>query len=184
LFSDEGYGATSTDLVAKTAAVSKSTVYKLFPSKEDLLIASIIYGCEQRNVQLSDTDLRAKSLGDTLYSVACRFIDSFWSKEGITLTKLVISESRRAPRIGAVFMDAGPRSLHQALAEFLTAPASTGQLVLTDPHAVADLFISQLGGLTYLALLTDQLDEVSVQQRDLLGQRVVSVILGKRWTPS
>ena len=183
LFTQLGYEETSTNRVASEAAVSKATVYKLYPSKEDLLVASIVHGCERSNVQLTLTGLERESLPDALFAIACRFMDAFWSESGVHLLQLVISESRRSPRIGASFMKAGPGYIQQFLTEFLGQPARAGQLFTSDPELAAARFISQLGGLTHLALLTSQRKAPKPKERDEHACALVKLFLRERPGP-
>lgn len=177
LFTLQGFTATSTDQLAQEASVSKTTVYKLFPTKDDLLVAAVIYGCHDRNVSVDVQELQALPLRQALELVSRRFIESFWAPKGIKLMQLVITESRRHPAIGATFLEAGPLTVQRELARFFEKPAGEGLLQFDDANEAAETVMSLLAGLTHLTLLVNQRKAITPKERDAHAAHIASSIL-------
>ena len=177
LFTLHGFTATSTDQLAQEASVSKSTVYKLFPTKDDLLVAAVIYGCHERNVTIDIDELRDMPLRPALELVARRFIESFMAPKGIRLMQLVITESRRHPVIGARFLEAGPLTVQRSLTKLLEKPAKEGLLHINDASLAAQNFISLLGGITQMTLLVNERKAITPKERDAQARLIATSIL-------
>jgi AcrR family transcriptional regulator len=68
LFLDQGFSATSMDAIARTAGVSKATVYAYFPNKEALFASLIMAECEGL-----EHDLPLPNLSEGLYPALQQF---------------------------------------------------------------------------------------------------------------
>ena len=89
LFLDNGFKATSIDLVVKQCGVSKPTVYNHFPDKVALIAAVIEYW-----VEINQPDLRVIKTKKAFE----RVIQTRWlTDEAIGFYALVIGEGRRFP---------------------------------------------------------------------------------------
>ncbi|MFK5947845.1 MAG: TetR/AcrR family transcriptional regulator, partial [Methylococcales bacterium] len=73
LFLENGFTSTSMDLIAKTANVSKQTVYSHFGNKDTLFIEAIKDGCD--SYQILDNMITETSSAEViLYGTAERFL--------------------------------------------------------------------------------------------------------------
>jgi TetR/AcrR family transcriptional regulator, mexJK operon transcriptional repressor len=147
VFLEQGYDVSSTDLIARTAGVSKATVYAHFESKQALLLA------------LVEDEMRTKTLGDlwrpepgpldveaTLRRIAKRFTAFFLSGEGFGLHRLMIAQASRFPEVGRFFYAAGPRKVHAQVAAFIRAAVEQDLLTVPDIDLAATQFLGLVRG--------------------------------------
>lgn len=146
-FFTEGFSQASIEAIAAAAGVSKVTIYNRFGTKEALFTAVVTRECDTMREGLAHAvnasgDIRAQLTG--FAENMARFLD----REDITRMETHLAvEAQHNPELGKIFLDAGPRRLHQALAELLAAAAARGELVMDDPWQAAELFASMIKGL-------------------------------------
>ena len=150
LFMAQGYGAVSMDAIARSAGVSKATLYAYFSSKDQLFATIIGEACRQNiggatQLPEGETDLRA-----VLTLVAGNTVRFLLSERPLAIHRVVISESVRFPELGRAFYDNGPGMFRGVFAEWLAGQTSAGRLAVRDPALAADQFIGLLRGGLYL----------------------------------
>lgn len=143
VFLEQGYDASSTDLIASTAGVSKATVYKRFKSKEALLIALIDH---EIRATLPETLWEPGSgnldIEASLRQIAETYLDIFLTKAGAGLHRLILGQALRHPEIGRMFYAAGPERTHAQVATFIQAAVEKELLVVPDVAIAATQFLS------------------------------------------
>jgi TetR/AcrR family transcriptional repressor of mexJK operon len=115
LFLEQGYGATSMDAVASRAGVTKQTVYRYYPSKEELFTAVMekIRADEPTLYAFGDADL------DTELSNFGRDLLAFHlTRAALGVYKMILSEGGQESLLNP-FMKAGPNRVMKPLMEFL-----------------------------------------------------------------
>jgi AcrR family transcriptional regulator len=119
-----GYRATSMDLVAERAGVTKRTIYNNFKSKEDLLEAVI----EGTLARLSDrlaalppdaTQPKLLRFAETLIELMC------WDG-AIGVQRLLIAEAETFPKLGAKLVTASSEMMERPIASWLAAKGLRG----------------------------------------------------------
>ncbi|MEM0952171.1 MAG: TetR/AcrR family transcriptional regulator [Cyanobacteria bacterium P01_H01_bin.74] len=93
LFFKQGYTQTTMDMIAAQANVSKLTVYKHFGSKQALFEAMIHQKMEENLSQSTYKGFTGKAPHQELCQIAQGFINIVYSHEGLSIYRLVISES-------------------------------------------------------------------------------------------
>jgi len=145
-----GFNAASMDLVAQRAEVSKVTVYTHFKSKE-ALFGAIIDGLAGRLVahinRFAPDDMAP---APALRQFGRMYLELALASSSLALHRVVIAESARAPALGQLIYQNGPRQIVSSLADFLARQAS---LRLTDPHLAAEQFLGMVLGHNQLQLL-------------------------------
>ncbi len=104
-FHSNGYVATSMDRIAKTANVSKRTVYNHFSSKQalfDAIIAELIDVVFKNDSLPYDPE---RSLQEQLYTIVRREIDLLLSEDLMNLARVVTSELIRIPAAANTFWE-------------------------------------------------------------------------------
>jgi TetR/AcrR family transcriptional repressor of mexJK operon len=144
LFMAQGYEAVSMDAVARTAGVSKATLYAYFSSKDQLFATIIGEACREKiaagALLPSDvTDLRA-----ALTAFGGRLLRFFLEERALAIHRVVISESIRFPELGRAFYDNGPAALHRTFGDWLSEQTVAGRLAVPDPIMAAEQFVSML----------------------------------------
>lgn len=115
LFMEQGYAATSMDSVAGLAGVTKQTVYRYYPSKEELFTAVMekIRADEPPPYAFGDADL------DTELNHFGRDLLAFHLTPGaLGVYKMMLSEAGQESLLNP-FMKAGPNRVMTPLMEFL-----------------------------------------------------------------
>ena len=145
LLLERGFEKTTVDEVAARAGVGKATVYRRWPSKEDLAVAAMksLYDAEMPE---PDT---GSFLGDITasYRTAIAFVNS---PLGAEYLRMSIAESVRDPRIAALYGEATERRERQARATYERA-IERGEV---RPDVDIDVAVQWLGGVMAVRAVT------------------------------
>ncbi len=154
LFIAHGYGAVSMDAIARSAGVSKATLYAHFGSKDQLFATIITEACRAKfdwNAPLAANggDLRA-----ALTALGKRILQFFLQDGTLAIYRVVVAESARFPELGRAFYENGPATGRRLIAAWLAEQAEAGQLRVPDPPLAADQLVALLrAGLYFRATL-------------------------------
>lgn len=146
LFLAQGFDAVSTDLIAKTAGVSKATLYAHFASKEALFSEILLGQCAEFSSHVHFPETYDGDLAGTLRRFALDFIAIFDSERGIALYRLIIGEVHRFPEIALAFEAAGPSDTNRRLVQLLQRIAEHGDLKIDDFDLAAEQFLALFTG--------------------------------------
>ena len=143
LFLQHGYLGTSMDQIAAFAAVSKPTVYKFFPDKEQLF-TEIVLGTLDRagdpfRAELSSLE-ETDNLAADLQRLARRYLATVTQPTVLQLRRLVIGASHQLPALARAYYEAAPEQTLRALAGCLERLARRGLLRSGDPYTAASHF--------------------------------------------
>ncbi len=153
LFMAKGYGAVSMDEVARSAGVSKATVYAHFGSKEKLFAEIIHQACKGFAVDLFPQVQDEPDIAVALRRIASS-IEQFLLGEGpIKVYRIIVSEGPRFPKLVEAWYGTGPLPFRALLANFLRNATANGQLVIPNPTLAADQLIALVKGPLYLRRL-------------------------------
>ncbi len=114
LLADEGYGGVTMEGAAARAGVGKATVYRRWPSKDDLAVAAMerLYAIEMPQ---PDTGSIRTDLAES-YRAVLSFVGS---AEGLAYLRMAVAESVRDERIAALYRTATERAEEQARQMYL-----------------------------------------------------------------
>ncbi|MGN6129556.1 MAG: TetR/AcrR family transcriptional regulator [Nocardioidaceae bacterium] len=147
LILQRGFDKTTVDDVAAAAGVGKATVYRRWPSKEDLAVAAMesLYAAEfpEPDTGSIRTDLAAS------YRGVLEFVNT---PEGEAYLRMSIAESVRDPRIAALYQDATERRERTSRHTFERAIAR-GEV---RPDIDVDAAVQWLGGLLAVRAITNR----------------------------
>jgi TetR/AcrR family transcriptional repressor of mexJK operon len=142
LFLAQGYGAVSMELVARTALVSKATLYAYFASKE-ALFATIVRDKGLETPLSADmfpedvTDLRA-----ALEALGQRLIHFMLRERTLAIYRIALAEAGRFPELGEAFYDAGPRCMRERFAAWLVQLQAQGKVAVVNNAVAAEQFMA------------------------------------------
>lgn len=156
------YGTLSIDNVAKRAGVNKTTVYRKWPTKAELVGSALLALAEQISVGPSSGSLR----GDLL-EIGRRLLNVALSLEGQGLARLHVLRRPEPELAGTIALLRERRS--QKLEHLLAAAVERGELA---PDADLSLLLDMLGGLLHVRLFVKGL---GVDELDIA--RAVDVLL-------
>lgn len=146
LFLARGFDAVSTDLIAKTAGVSKATLYAHFPSKEALFSELLLKQCADFSARLHISDDYDGDLVGTLRRFAFNFISMFQDELGMGMYRLIVGEMHRFPEIALAFDAAGPSETNCRLVRLLRQIVDYGDLKIEDLELAVEQFMALLTG--------------------------------------
>lgn len=149
-FLERGFNATSMDLVARRAGVSKVTIYAHFKNKE-VLFGAIVDGLAGRLLaRINKFAIGDMHLKKALRQVGRMYLDLALAASSLALHRVVVAESARINGLGRVIYDNGPVQVVGGLADFLARQKS---VKLSDPSLAAEQFFGMVLGHAQLRLL-------------------------------
>ncbi len=147
LMLQRGFDKTTVDDVAAAAGVGKATVYRRWPSKDDLAVAAMeeLYSAEFPEPDTGSivTDLQRG------YRDVLTFVNS---PEGEAFLRMSIAESVRDERIAALYRESTQRREAQSRRTFEKA-IERGEI---RPDADLDIAVQWLGGLLVTRVITNR----------------------------
>ena len=152
LFMKQGYELTSVEAIAKTADVSKLTIYSHFTNKTELFRVVIEQCCDQLAAPESFIAYARLPVEQGLLQLGANLAALIYSDEAIHLQRIMQSEALQHGQIVKVFYEAGPQRVKLAFAELLSLwqQQKQKQLVITDINRATEQFFSLLKGEPYV----------------------------------
>jgi AcrR family transcriptional regulator len=144
LFAERPYGAVQMDDVARHAAVGKATLYRYFPSKEELYLAvfdDALSGLGRRFAELATAGLAPSARLDGML----RAMVDVLAEQVASLRLLDFEHADLAGRWRSVFR-ARRQALVDALGEVLDAGCRSGEFRAVDPDVTPALLVGMIRG--------------------------------------
>lgn len=148
LFEQIGYEATSMSELSRRLGGSKSTLYRYFPTKDDLVIA-VVRTFVTAHMSDAIAELEASiEVGRPLKDALLRF--------GIQALKVVANDSRARSlhrvivasagqsNVGELFFEAGPALMLSRLGQLIELSVQRGEIRAMDPTLAAQQFMALL----------------------------------------
>ncbi|MFE1168288.1 TetR/AcrR family transcriptional regulator [Nocardiopsis sp. NPDC058789] len=156
LFLDRGYDGTSLARIAEAAAVSKSTLFKQFPTKASLFEA-IVTESWQRDADGDVARPEAGDLGSGLRCIGHRYADLIGQPGMTALFRIVIAELPRFPELGRMQFQLGKMPYFSSVQHYLEAEHEAGNADVPDAVSAANQFLGMIANyvLWPRMLLTD-----------------------------
>jgi AcrR family transcriptional regulator len=150
LFLEHGLQATSMDLVAERAGVSKMTVYAHFASKKALFSAIIDSLASRLTEAIDRLTLEEMAPEQALRQFGRQFLALALASSSLALHRLVVAESARTPALGRLIYESGPDQIARSLSEYFAQHPAIG---VPDSRLAAEQFLGALLGHAQLQLL-------------------------------
>ncbi|MEK1892452.1 MAG: TetR/AcrR family transcriptional regulator [Rhizobium sp.] len=141
-FAELGYAGTTTDIVATRCQISKQTLYRLFPSKQELFVAATNIS-EQRLLALPRPIDEQAPIEETIARIFR--IDRDDDDQAI-LVRTIVRDSSVIPELADALGTSEVLRSRQDLAEWLSAQVAKGLLRLDDPLSGARLLMDMIFG--------------------------------------
>lgn len=156
LFLERGYDGTSLARIAEAAEVSKSTLFKQFPTKAALFEAIVTESWKRDDADAVDQpqsgDLRAG-----LTAVGHRYAELIGRPTMAALFRIVIAELPRFPELGQMQFQLGKLPYFTSVQRYLEAEHEAGNADVPDAESAANQFLGMIANyvLWPRMLLTD-----------------------------
>src|SRR5580704_15627034 len=143
-FLDQGFDAASMNDIARTAGVSKGTLYVYFQNKEQLFQAICSEECESQAESLFNFDPDDRDVEATLTRIGIDFVSLVCRPEKASSARTVIAIAERMPEIGRAYYETGPARGIALLSDYLKNKVQQGVLAIDDCEVVAAQLIEAL----------------------------------------
>ena len=144
LFMAQGYGATSMDALARTAGVSKATLYAHFASK-DVLFATIVgEACRANTIAEENFPADVSDIKAALTGIGLRVLRFLLLPRTLAIFRMVVAEAARFPELGAAFMNNGPQAFRDRFRDWVVQQEAAGHLRAPDPRMASEQFMALL----------------------------------------
>lgn len=140
VFMADGFEGASVDDIAKTAKVSKATLYSYFPDKRLLFMEVAKNECARQADTAFETIDMTASVDVVLRNIALQMVEFLTSSFGQSVFRICVAESDRFPELGRAFYESGPEMVRRHVTEFLTDAQSRGEVEIEDMTLAADQF--------------------------------------------
>lgn len=140
VFLSDGYEGASVDDIARTAGISKATLYRHFPDKAALFSAVLAEECRAQaelHPELCYTD---RPIAEFLLDLARDVLNFSLGDFAQRIYRIAVAQTPRFPHIGKSFYDTGAEMNRTRLAPALVAAVNRGELIDLDPDYAAYCF--------------------------------------------
>lgn len=177
-FLTHGYGATSLNQIVKAAAVSKTTLYSRFSSKEQLFRALMHEQVNRLAASRAVNPLASHpDVEDGLKAYANRMLDVSLQGDLLDVNRLIYSEAHRFPELGAAAAERTAIGIKQ-ISDYIVDRAIADGIPCSNPHGVAEAFILMMRGWYVDVTLTNR--KVSAAKRQQFVTRAVHTLISAR----
>lgn len=143
-FAANGYAATSTETVARSAGVSTKTLYRLMPNKAALFEGMV---SDRLDRFLSDFDLQVSEDADIeagLNAALLAYADLGLDPDVVALQRIILQETGQFPGLAAAFYNNGIVRTTAALTKWLRVQVRRGLIDLDNPEEAAGILIGMV----------------------------------------
>ncbi|MFQ3201010.1 MAG: TetR/AcrR family transcriptional repressor of mexJK operon [Zhongshania sp.] len=148
LFISSGFEKVSMEEIAKSAGVSKQTIYSHFGNKQQLFTSAIDDKCDEYHL-VPDKIESSIHCQEYLVSFCIHLSALLTSEDAIGMFRVCVGEAGRS-EVGELFWEAGPGKIRKQLANYLTEQNKLGHLKIDNIEIAAAQLISMIAYETQL----------------------------------
>jgi AcrR family transcriptional regulator len=152
-FLQQGFDAASMNDIARSAGVSKATLYVYFQNKEQLFQAICGEECGAQAESLFRLDPDDHDIDRTLTRLGVDFVSFVCRPEKASSARTVIAIAERMPEIGKSFYESGPARGVALLSDYLKSQVECGVLAIDDCEVAAAQLIEAFGATTFKPMM-------------------------------
>lgn len=154
MFLAKGFEGASMQDIARTAEVSKGTLYVYFDGKEAMFDALVERECGRLQEAVRRIGTGEGELEDELLRIGQRIVETLLRHEVLASMRMIIGAAEKFPDLARKIYAAGPMRSKQTLAAYFDLRRSRGDLAIEDCTEAAMIFSDLLvSGLQRSALL-------------------------------
>ncbi|MFW2588472.1 TetR/AcrR family transcriptional regulator [Sagittula sp. SSi028] len=179
VFLRDGFEGASVDDIARSAGVSKATLYSYFPDKRLLFMECACLQCnELAQDALGSLDF-SRPPREVLAIAAHKMIEFMLSDQGQQIFRICVAEAYRFPELGQEFYQSGPVVVHDALMSYLKIAQQRGEIVGDDLDLAADQFAELCKCDLWPKLLFRQQTEFSAAERNRIVDGALDTFMAR-----
>ena len=177
VFLEQGFSATTMDMIAESAKVSKRTVYKHFDDKHSLFAAVVRMLCDKVvPPSLNEMEIDNSEPLTVLTRLAVQILSNLYAREQIALLRVVVTESQGFPELGALMYEQVEHT-EDLIREYLMTQRKKGTINLPDPELAASQFLGLIKTDLQLQLLFERRKRVSKFEIQKIAETSVDLFL-------
>lgn len=153
IFMENGYDSTSMQQIASKCGFAKAVLYQYFKSKEELFSSVFEETPMLNDLDSIVIDYKNENLEDVLVKMGIRFMEMFEDESRLNLTRIVIAESLRFPKLGKIMYDNAINKVAEKFSKYLVLMSHDGEIKYDNPKLTARSYF----GLLYSFVLTQKI---------------------------
>jgi TetR/AcrR family transcriptional regulator, mexJK operon transcriptional repressor len=173
-FFNVGFAQASIESIAARAGVSKVTVYNRFKTKEALFARVVEGECDVMRSALTLEAHPGQKLRERLIHFGTVMTTFLAREDTVNFERHLAVEVAHNPEIGLLFLNAGPRRLHQALATLLDQAVAEGDLHIEDTRLAAEHLAGMIKGLADIERRFGAIPQIKTSQHAQEAEQRVS----------
>lgn len=177
VFLGHGFSATTMDMIAESADVSKRTVYKHFDDKHALFAAVVHMLCDKVvPPTLDELEIGESEPVTVLTRLAVQILSNLYAREQIALFRVVVMETQGFPELGALMYEQVAHT-EGLIRDYLMTQQEKGTINLPDPDLAASQFLGLIKTDLQLQLLFGRRKRVSKAEIQKIANTSVDLFL-------
>lgn len=183
LFFARGIDATTIEVIAAAAGVSKVTVYGHFGDKPTLFEACVRNEASRMEQAFLLSRPRGNSLPECLHAMGVPLLHFLFSDEIVAFDRTLAAEASNHPALVDRFFAAGPYYCCDKLAEMIAAGQERGEVAVDDPRRAAEDLVALWQGILPKELAMSHLPAPTHAEIDARVRRGVNIFM-RAYAPS
>ena len=177
VFLKQGFSATTMDMIAESADVSKRTVYKHFDDKHSLFAAVVRMLCDKVvPPSLDEMEIDTSEPRTVLSKLAIQILSNLYATEQIALLRVVVTEAQGFPELGALMYEQVEHT-EALIRDYLITQQHKGTIKLPNPELAASQFLGLIKTDLQLQLLFGRRKRVSKSEILKIAETSVDLFL-------
>jgi AcrR family transcriptional regulator len=153
IFLAKGFDAASMSDIARSAGVSKGTLYVYFTNKEELFEAIVHEECMVHAEGVFNLDPDDHDIEGTLTRVGVGYLTFLCHTGKASALRTVVAIADRMPEIGKVFYETGPAVGITKVADYLRAQVKAGLIAVDDVEVASAQFLDACKSTLFMPVL-------------------------------
>jgi AcrR family transcriptional regulator len=141
VFARKPFHEVRTDEIAAEAGVGKGTLYRYFPTKDDLFYATLVDGFDEMDLVLEGLRAGDGAPAEALAACAKEAVRIFWARPSFAM---VLHRDERRFRSRERELRRRRETLLRFVRETISRGAARGDFRAVDPRVAADLFLGMI----------------------------------------
>lgn len=183
VFIEHGYYGASVDDIAAQAQVSKATLYRYYPDKQQMFQAYIAVECQKQANQTFTFATDTMTIEEILRATAKKFVAFLCSDFAIDIFRVICAEVRHFPDLGRDFYESGPLNAKTRLSILFCDAVAKEELIIKDTSIAAEQFAELCKADLHLQRVLGLKKEVTREEIDYVANKAVDVFL-KAYSPT
>lgn len=118
IFIEDGYESITIERVSELSGISKKSIYSWFKNKSSLM-EEVITDIANNSHDILAKGIQSKSenIEDDLYNIGISMLNSFYSKEAMSVSRFIFRESHRYPEVRSYIESFASRDIYGVLTD-------------------------------------------------------------------